>query len=183
MDASGSIGSVNFEAMKRSMQDIVSTLDISSEGSRVAVIVFSNTAQLVFNLNRYTDKASLLVGIRNIAYVGGGTNTAAALQLLRTAAVTELLGVRSSLDAVQVAVVLTDGQSNDAVATATEANNLKTATDFQVFALGIGSGVGNAELETIASRSDFVLEIKDFSAEEFDRFEREIARQTCLGML
>jgi len=41
LDASGSILAENFEAMKRSVQQIVSPLNISNDTSRVAVIVFS----------------------------------------------------------------------------------------------------------------------------------------------
>ena len=181
LDASGSIGEGNFEAMKRSVQQIVSPLNISRDASRVAVIVFSTNARIEFTLNRYTDKALLLQAIGNINYDGQFTNTAAALQALRTEAISEVLGVRPSLDAVQVAIVITDGQSNDPAATALAAEELKMQTDFQVFALGIGSGVAMTELLTIASSSEFVLQITDFTAGEFQRFEEEIARQTCLS--
>ena len=184
LDASGSILAENFEAMKRSVQQIVSPLNISNDTSRVAVIVFSVNARIEFSLNRYTDKALLLQAIGNIVYDdGGSTNTAAALQVLRTAVVSELLGVRSSLEAVQVAIVITDGRSSNAGETAMQADQLKTLTDFQVFALGIGDGVVMAELQAIASRSEFVFQITDFTAGEFQRFEQEIARQTCLCRL
>ena len=181
LDASGSIGEDNFVAMKQLVKNIASSLTIGPENTRVAVIVFESGVRLEFNLNSYTNINSLSQAIDNIFYDSGGTSTHLALQLLRESAVSELLGVRPSTDTTHIAIVITDGQSNSPTATAEEARKVHTDTDFTVFAVGIGSGIGSDELTTIASRDDYVILATSFTTQEFQRLEADIRAETCTG--
>ena len=183
LDSSGSIGSDNFVAMKQLVKNIASSLTIGPENTRVAVIVFESDVRLEFNLNTYTNINSLSQAIDNIFYDAGGTSTHLALQLLRNSIISEVLGVRPSTDSeiTQVAIVITDGQSNNPTATAEEARKVHTDTDFTVFAVGIGSGIGLEELRTIASRDDYVILATSFTTQEFQRLEADIRAETCTG--
>ena len=180
LDGSGSIGSDNFEVIRQSLIRIVNGLTIEA---RVAVMVFSNNATIVFNLNRYSDKDSLIQGIRNIPYNDGSTYTDEALALLRTSAVGELLGLGSIFETIPIAIVMTDGRSTNAEGTILQAGMLHDQTDFQIFAVGIGDNINTNELMVIASQPSNVILIEDFSASEFQRFEDEIVQQTCTGEL
>ena len=179
LDASGSVGSVNFERMKQTIEDIVSQLTIAPNATRVAVVVFSGSASLIFNLNRYTDKPTLIEAIRDVQYTGGGTNTAAALALLRVDVFSEILGVRPVNESTRVAIVITDGHSNDPDATRREAEQLRSSAQFTVYAIGIGGGVGIQELITIAGSNNTVIQVENFRVEELQALERALTREAC----
>ena len=183
LDASGSIGPSNFARVKGTVEDITSALTIGPDKTRVAVMVFSTPANLIFNLNSYTEKDSLIEAIRNIEYTDGGTNTALALAVLRESAFSEILGVRHENESTRVAVVITDGHSNDADATRREAELLRTSAKFRIYAIGIGGGIGVGELISIAGNNNTVIQVQDFRIEELEGLEREIIREACRGTL
>jgi len=158
----------------------VTPLTISHSSTRVAVIQFSTDVSLLFNLNAHEDKDSLLEAIRNIRYIGGFTYTAEALRLLRTSTLNELLGVRP-VEGIPVAILITDGQSNNPEDTRRQALALRNTTEFEVFAVGIGNDVHRNELINIAGDPQSVIQIENFNASEFDRFENLFAVQACRG--
>ncbi|XP_065920074.1 uncharacterized protein [Dysidea avara] len=178
IDSSGSIGSSNFNALKQSIENIVTPLTISRRGTRVAVVQFSTDVSLLFNLNAHEEKESLLEAIRNIRYIGGFTDTAEALRLLRTSTLNELLGVRP-VEGIPVAILITDGQSNNPTDTKLQALALRNSTEFEVFVVGIGNNVRKDELINIAGDPQSVIQIENFNASEFDRFENLFAVQAC----
>ena len=179
LDTSGSIGSENFNNARRSIENIVSSLKIGPNNTRVAVIIYSTDVRLLFNLNTYRDNASLIQAIRRIPYTGGLTNTAEAIRVLRSGVLSETLGVRPSNETTQIAIILTDGRSNLPNVTREQAELLRNETDFKVFAVGVGDAVDLDELRHIASSSAFALQIANFSGDELQRFEDAIKQQTC----
>ena len=179
LDTSGSIGSENFNNAKRSIENIVSSLKIGPNNTRVAVIIFSTDVRLLFNLNAHPDNASLIQAIKRIPYTGGLTNTAEAIRVLRSGILSETLGVYPSNETTQIAIILTDGKSTLPNVTKQEAELLHEQTSFKVFAVGVGDAVDLDELKGIASSSAFALQIANFSGEELQRFEDQIRQQTC----
>ena len=151
MDTSGSIGSINFQYVREFIEDIVLEMNIGVNNSRVAVILFESSATLYFNLNRYTDKDSLISAIRYLPYSGGGTDIPEALDLLRTTAQNGVLGIRN--DKRQIAIFLTDGDGGVLEPAVAE---LEAANIFQVYSVGV-SNARVDQLNLIASgNSDFV---------------------------
>ena len=181
LDASGSIGRFDFARMRSTVVDITSSLTIAPNKTRVAVMVFSGDANLIFNLNRYTDKDSLIEAIQNVNYTGGGTNTGLALAVLREGAFSEILGVRPENESTRVAIVITDGRSNNPSETREEAELLRASAKFRIYAIGIGGGVGVEELISIAGNNNTVIQIQDFRTEELRGLERELTREVCGG--
>ena len=181
LDSSGSVGSDDFQSMLRSIETIVSseTLRIGPDDTRVAIIRFSTDANLLFNLSRYSDLDSLIQGISEVNFIGGGTNTQSALRLLRESAANGDLGLRDSTSAVPIAIVITDGRSG---LPAQEAELLHTSTNFDVFAVGVGSNIDVQELMLIAGSDGFVIQIDSFGPSDFQRFEKQIEIRTCRGM-
>ena len=181
LDASGSIGLGNFVNMTEAITNIVSSLTISPTATRVAVVTFSDNAKLEFNLNDYTEEAALVEVIRNIQYPGQGTNTAAALGLLQQSVFNEILGIRPDNESTKIAIVITDGHSNDRFETIQQANLLHNASVFKIFAIGIGENVDVTELGIIAGDNDSVIQFENFDSNELQGLERQITIEACAG--
>ena len=158
MDTSGSIGSVNFQYVRKFIEDIAMEMNIGANNSRVAVILFSTFARLQFSLSRFTNKSSLITSIRSLPYNRGGTNIPRALNLLRTTALDGTLGIRNASR--QVAIFLTDGEGGNIMPAITELTALNI---FQVYSIGV-SQASLIQLNLIASdNSDFVYYHANFT--------------------
>ena len=105
-----------FDLMKNFVTSTFSIVNVSAECSHAAVILFARNATIRFNLNEYTDVTSLTNAVNEIVYseidkeVCTGTNTPAALDLLRIAGLDGRLGLRDGF--VHLGVVITDGRPN-----------------------------------------------------------------------
>ena len=66
-----------------------------------------NEATLNFYLSNFTDIPSLVTAVRNIAYIGGNTNTTGGLRLMRTEVFNPSNGDRPRIP--NVAILITDG--------------------------------------------------------------------------
>ena len=180
LDSSGSIGDTNFQTIRNFVNTFVSTLEIGPTRSQVGVIVFNYNAQVQFNLNTYSDRTSLMSAVNNIPYSGGGTNTADALYLLASQG---FVGARPEEEGVpRVAIVVTDGMSNDADDTARAAEALRQNKLITTYAVGI-VGANIAELNTIASVPDLVRFTHSFGATEVQRLQEDLNEQACTGIL
>ena len=161
LDGSGSITATRFQLIREFVESVSDTLTIGLQDSLVGVIVFSGSASIEFNLQQHTSKATLLPAINpGIPYPTGGTNTAAALQLLLSSAQDGTMGVRNGRT--QIAIVVTDGRSNNRRRTIAAADTLHAAGIYQVYAAGLG-GANIDELNAIASDPSLV-----FFTDEFD---------------
>ena len=139
VDRSESVGSDNWEKFKEFIKDVLMQADINDGSVRVGLIVFSTAVQIEFNLNTYSTKTDVYNAIDAIPYIDKGwTNTAAALELMRTKAFTVANGDRLDVD--NVAIVLTDGLSNiDKKKTIPSANAARNE-GIHIFGVGIASG-------------------------------------------
>ena len=162
LDASGSIGSSNFVTMKNFVKTIISNFEIGANKTRVGVIRFLSSAFIVIPLGSINNAGQLNTSITNIYYTGGGTATYRALNLLDIA----FSNARTSQGVPRVAIVFTDGQSNSPSSTA-RAAQLVHAAGIVVYSFGIGSGIDKTELNTIASSSNNVFVISNFSPTQF----------------
>ena len=163
LDSSGSIGSSNFVTMKNFVNNIVSNFDIGDNKTRIGIIEFSTTSSILLSLGSINNTNQLNTFIDNITYLNSGTRTDLALNLLPTAFNTS----RTSQGIPRVAIVLTDGQSNQPQLTITAAQAIHNTTSITVYALGIGSGIDINELNTIATSSSNVFLISNFSPSQF----------------
>ena len=184
IDDSGSIGEGHFNRTKESVENIISSLRIGPDDTRVAVLLFSHRSLLLFDLDRHDNNDDLIEEIRSIEYIAGtSTNTEDALELLRNNILSQMLGLRPSNESRHVAIVITDGQSENKTATLMQAELLHSETDFQVFAIGVGDNIDEVELMNIASDTSYVLLLDDFGVDELQRFEEEVTIQTCSSKL
>ncbi|XP_045215666.2 cartilage matrix protein-like [Mercenaria mercenaria] len=164
IDSSGSITSKDFNKEVQFVQSVVKLFDISSEKTRVGIISFSHMSKLILPLDKTLSKPQLLSKIRNIDHIGGGTNTAEALRMVRQD------GFRRDKErpgVAKIAIVLTDGLSANEDLTKREAK-LTQMAGIKVFAIGIGDGIDLLEIRNIASNPDdnYVFQVDDFNSLE-----------------
>ena len=181
LDASGSVGRVDFQNILNFVSDIVRALEIGPNAGQVAVIRFASSASLIFGLTAHDNQVDLLRAISNVPYTGGGTDTAEALNLLLSRG---FIGARPAEEGIpRVAVVITDGLSNNRLATTAAAAAVHAAEpEIIVFAAGIRNFNLN-ELQAIASSpsSRFVITIANFNSTEMRRLTEAVRLGACQG--
>ncbi|XP_060600216.1 uncharacterized protein LOC132753729 isoform X4 [Ruditapes philippinarum] len=162
LDSSGSVGSSNFQKVKSFVHDLMNSFNIGPTSVQVGVDTFQSSVKSEFNMNTYHDRQSIQDAINKIPYHSGGTNTAKAITFMNTDSFSAAHGDRPNVP--NVAIVVTDGKSSSATATAAEAKKLRDA-GVTVLAIGVGSGVSKAELNAIATDPDST---HVFAADNFD---------------
>ncbi|CAC5422003.1 COL22A [Mytilus coruscus] len=174
LDSSASIPFKDFQKEINFTQNLIKIFDIGSDKTRVGLVTFSTTVVPVLRVGEFETKAEILEKTKAIQFQGGNTNTAEALSYIRQK------GFKSteSVDRPRIAIILTDGQSNDVVRTVTEAAKAKS-DGITVFVIGIGSQVDEHELEAIATKplSTYMLKIGNFDA--LDSIKDELAIKAC----
>lgn len=152
---------LNFLAMKDFIKDFLLNANIDDGNVRVGIVTFSTKDYLQFHLNQHTDKYRLFEAIDKIPYLFGGTNTADALNTMRTQMFTQTNGDRP--DVPNVAIVITDGVSNiNSYRTIPEAYAAKSQ-GIHIYAIGVGLAK-TAELEAIATKP---VEENRYSVQQF----------------
>uniref|UniRef100_UPI0037E9B12B collagen alpha-6(VI) chain-like n=1 Tax=Semicossyphus pulcher TaxID=241346 RepID=UPI0037E9B12B len=146
VDESTSIGPENFQLVRNFLHSIVSRLDVSPIKVRVGIVTYNVRARAQVYLDTFHDKAELLQFIKLLPYNGGNTHTGAALNFTREKVFIKERGSRK--DVVKVAMVITDGKSQDAVREAALA--LRRA-GVSIYTVGIKNAI-KKELEEMASQ-------------------------------
>merc|ERR1719192_121171 len=136
LDSSASIGPNNWVKVKQFAKNMTAAWPVSPDDVQVGTIEYSEGVDLRFNLKDYSTVAEVQAAIDALPLYGHTTNTASALKTLYTSMYTPETGARP--DVLPVAIVITDGQSNDPTATATQATTAKQE-GILLFSIGIGS--------------------------------------------
>lgn len=110
-------------------------MDVESGNIRVGAITFSDTVNTEFFMNQYFTRTDIINALKAIVYRRGTTNTASALEYLRNNMYSTANGGRTGVN--NVAIVITDGESNNRVQTLEQARLTKTA-GIHIISLGIG---------------------------------------------
>ncbi|KAG8010914.1 Collagen alpha-6(VI) chain [Nibea albiflora] len=179
VDESGSIGTSNFKLMRNFLHSIVSGLDVSPNRVRVGIVLYSDRPAVQFYLDTFSVKSELLKFIKILPYRGGGTNTGAALNFTRENVFITQRGSRKEKGVQQVAVVITDGESQDKVSTA--AAELRRA-GVTVYAVGV-KDANEQELNQIASypTNTHMFIVKNFT--ELKPLEQSLQKFMCQNIL
>ncbi len=122
--------------------DLLGGLPYETNGFRVGVITFSDTPETVLRLSEGTNRKTIVNSVSSIKYTGGGTRTAAAVDMAIGMLVSE-----GRSDASKVVVLMNDGRSADEWQTV-----LKTAEELRsvasdVFAVAL---TANPDLDELA---------------------------------
>ncbi|XP_029385286.1 collagen alpha-1(XXI) chain isoform X2 [Echeneis naucrates] len=174
VDGSWSVGFSDFDTAKQWLINITSQFDISSHYTQVAVIQYSDTPRLEISLGKHQGGADLIQAIRSITYLGGNTQTGRAIKF----AVDHVFPSSQRVSRVKnrIAVVVTDGKSQDDVV---DASMEARAQGITVFAVGVGSEITTSELLSIANKpsSTYVLYAEDYTT--IDRIRDSMEQKLC----
>ncbi|KAH0631267.1 hypothetical protein JD844_005533 [Phrynosoma platyrhinos] len=145
IDGSKSVRPENFELVKRFINQIVDSLDVSDKNAHVGLVQYSSSVRQEFPLGQYKNKKDIKAAVRRMSYMEKGTMTGQALKYLVDNSFAISSGARPGVP--KVAVVFTDGRSQDYINDAA-----KKAKDlgYKMFAVGVGNAVED-ELKEIAS--------------------------------
>ncbi|XP_028936141.1 cartilage matrix protein [Ornithorhynchus anatinus] len=145
IDGSKSVRPENFELVKKFINQIVDSLDVSEQNAQVGLVQYSSSVRQEFPLGRFTSKRDIKAAVKKMTYMEKGTMTGTALNYLIDNTFAISSGARPG--AQKVGIVFTDGRSQDYISDAA-----KKAKDlgFKMFAVGVGNAVED-ELREIAS--------------------------------
>ncbi|XP_052101556.1 collagen alpha-3(VI) chain-like isoform X2 [Mytilus californianus] len=181
VDTSRSIWELDFTRQLDFIERVVGKFDIGPgrKQTRVGVILYAQTFWVRFYLRSHMDLPSLRAAIRRIPHRHGSkTRTEKALRFLRTHMFKKWYGGRSNTT--HVAIIISDGRSQDRRATRREATKVKEA-GVKLFTIGVGKRADIEELKEIASDPDehFVFQVGDFKA--LDGLNYKLPTSTCVA--
>ncbi|XP_052427653.1 collagen alpha-1(XXI) chain [Carassius gibelio] len=161
LDGSWSVDDINFEIVKRWLVNITMSFNIGQKFTQVGVVQYSDDPFLHIPLEKHLSSSDLIKAMESIEYMGGNTNTGKAIKFANDKLFA--LSERGPNGIAKIAVVLTDGKSQDEVLAAAEAARKKGII---LFAIGVGSETEEAELRAIANKpsSTYVFSVKDYKA-------------------
>ncbi|KAF3838994.1 hypothetical protein F7725_017711 [Dissostichus mawsoni] len=179
VDESASIGNENFRLMREFLHLIVSSLDVSPKRVRVGIVTYNDVSTPQVFLNSFNDKDELLEYIKILPYNGGGTKTGEALNFTRENVFIKEKGCRKENGVQQVAVVITDGKSQDEVSEA--AITLRRA-GVTIYALGIKDAIESELLEMASHPPDqHVFTRKSFT--ELTHLKQTLQKILCRNII
>jgi len=82
VDVSGSVRRERLPHVLSFMSSLVDDLEIGADKARVALVYFSDNAYQLFDFDRFSSKEDIEYWIKQTPYLGGRTNSAAALRLM-----------------------------------------------------------------------------------------------------
>ncbi|XP_035519858.1 collagen alpha-1(XXI) chain isoform X1 [Morone saxatilis] len=174
LDGSWSVEDVSFEIVKRWLVNITTSFNIGQKFTQVGVVQYSDDPVLEIPLGKYSSNKDLIKAMESIEYMGGNTRTGTAIKF----ATDRLFGLseRGPSGVSRIAVVLTDGKSQDEVLKAAEEARKKGVI---LFAIGVGSETEDAELRDIANKpfSTYVFSVEDYKA--ISRIIQVIRQKLC----
>ncbi|CAJ0941897.1 unnamed protein product, partial [Mesorhabditis belari] len=163
LDGSGSVGDETFRKQIDFAIHLAQRLNVSNDGSRMGLMQFAESPRLEFSLQQYTHPTKLEWGIQRISFLSGATNTG---QALRFALDKGFEGARGG-NVPKVVVVVTDGQSQDDVASPSQ---LLRDAHILVYAIGVTNLVNVHQLHQMAGNPQRV-----FTVESFEQLDKTLA--------
>eukprot|EP00922_Rhytidocystis_sp_ex-Travisia-forbesii_P007143 GHVS01010422.1.p1 GENE.GHVS01010422.1~~GHVS01010422.1.p1 ORF type:complete len:361 (+),score=35.86 GHVS01010422.1:188-1270(+) len=126
IDESNSIGEDNWNnTLIPFTQHFVNAMHVSLDQVRVASVTFSTESHLKWPLDTYTNNTEVAQALGSLIYANGSTYTNLALSMARTQVLYTQEAAREEIT--KLAVVLTDGLSNEPSQTQQAAQSLKDA--------------------------------------------------------
>uniref|UniRef100_H3CI18 Matrilin 4 n=1 Tax=Tetraodon nigroviridis TaxID=99883 RepID=H3CI18_TETNG len=148
IDGSKSVRPQNFELVKKFVNQVVDSLDVSPQGTRVGLVQYSSRVRTEFPLSMYHSAQEIKAAVMKVEYMEKGTMTGLALKHMLENSFSEAEGARPARRHVpRIGLVFTDGRSQDDISE--HARKAKEA-GITMYAVGVGKAV-EEELREIAS--------------------------------
>lgn len=146
--------------IKAFVRSIVTDLNVDTDGDRVTVVQYSDTAETDFNFKSYSTAADVVRAVGQLQHKGGSpTNIGAALQHLRGSVFTAESGSRLVKGVPQILLLLSGGRSGDDIKTP-----LRLLKEIGVISAAIGTtGADTLELQSIAHQPSYAFSVNDYA--------------------
>ncbi|XP_065525684.1 collagen alpha-3(VI) chain isoform X2 [Lathamus discolor] len=164
IDGSDNIGSVNFQAIRDFLVNLVESLRVGAQQIHIGVVQYSDQPRTEFALNSYSTKAEVLDAVKALSFRGGEeANTGAALEFVVENLFTQAGGSRIEEAVPQILVLISGGESSDDIR-----EGLLAVKQASIFSFSIGVlNADSAELQQIATDGSFAftaLDIRNLDA-------------------
>ncbi|KAJ8387954.1 hypothetical protein AAFF_G00148880 [Aldrovandia affinis] len=178
IDSSRSVRPGEFEKVKIFLADMVDTLDIGEDATRVAVVNYASTVKIEFLLKTHLNKVHLKQALSRIEPLSAGTMTGLAIKTAMDEAFTEQSGARSlERNISKVAIIVTDGRPQDKVE---EVSAAARASGIEIYAVG----VDRADMQSLRLMASIPLDEHVFYVETYGVIEKLTSkfRETLCGL-
>ncbi|XP_075286761.1 collagen alpha-3(VI) chain [Opisthocomus hoazin] len=164
IDGSDNIGSVNFQAIRDFLVNLIESLRVGAQQIHIGVVQYSDQPRTEFALNSYSTKADVLDAVKALSFRGGEeANTGAALEFVVENLFTQAGGSRIEEAVPQILVLISGGESSDDIR-----EGLLAVKQASIFSFSIGVlNADSAELQQIATDGSFAftaLDIRNLDA-------------------
>ncbi|XP_037136411.1 uncharacterized protein col6a3 isoform X2 [Syngnathus acus] len=162
-----------FQDIKDFVLGVVAELHIDENNDQVALVQYSDTAQIHFDLKRFSSPDSVVSTIRDLAHKGGSPNNiGAALQYLRERIFTPDAGSRFPQGVPQILFVLSNERSADDIRAP-----VRMLKDVGVIIIAIGTATADTlELQTMSHDAKYAFSVSDYK-------ELLVAKESVLSLL
>ncbi|XP_072512498.1 matrilin-3a isoform X1 [Salminus brasiliensis] len=177
IDSSRSVRPGEFEKVKVFLSDMVDTLDVGPDATRVAVVNYASTVKIEFLLKDHLRKENMKQAISLIEPLAAGTMTGLAIKKAMDEAFTEQSGARPKSKKIsKVAIIVTDGRPQDQVE---EVSAAARASGIEIYAVG----VDRADIVSLKLMASNPLEDHVFYVETYGVIEKLTSkfRETLCG--
>ncbi|XP_068194370.1 matrilin-2-like isoform X2 [Antennarius striatus] len=135
IDSSRSVRPAEFEKAKEFLQDMVDSLEIGSDSTRVGLVNYASTVKVEFLLKKYFDKSALKQALARVEPLASGTMTGMAIKAAMENVFIMEAGARTtSTNIAKVAIIVTDGRPQDKVEDVSAAAR---ASGIEIYAVGV----------------------------------------------
>lgn len=178
LDTSGSVGSRKFEGIKTFVKKMIDKLNVGEDFSNIAVVSYSDFPKLEFDLTSHQNRDDLKLAVDKIKYRSGSSNTATALKMVSNNIFSMAGGEDTRLR--NIAVLITDGNSNDFAATIEAAKELKLrGVGVLVLTVGNVDWINFNEIYEIASDPDALNVFRITNLEDTNGVARRLKTALC----
>ncbi|XP_031589246.2 matrilin-3-like [Oreochromis aureus] len=165
IDSSRSVRPAEFEKAKEFLVDMVDSLAIGSDATRVGLVNYASTVQIEFLLNTYSDKSHVKQALARVEPLASGTMTGMAIKTAMDKAFTMEAGARAgSASIAKVAIIVTDGRPQDKVE---EVSASARAAGIEIYAVGVDrADVASLRLMASQPYDDHVFYVETYGVIE-----------------
>ena len=158
-----------FQDIKDFVQRVVADLNVDANKDRVAVVQYSNTAEINFDLRQNSAEDDVLDAVRRLNHKGGSPHhIGAALDYVREHVFTPESGSRLLEGVPQILILVSGGRSGDDIRT-----SVRMLREIGVIPITIGTtDADTIELQTISHEPKYSLTVTDY--EELPSASRDI---------
>lgn len=143
IDGSKSVRPENFELVKKFINQIVDSLEVSDKQAQVGLVQYSSSVRQEFPLGQFKNKKDIKAAVKKMAYMEKGTMTGQALKYLIDSSFSIINGARPGVP--KVGIVFTDGRSQDYITDAAKkAKDLGRSPKFSVAFFSLGPGTASS---------------------------------------